>query len=235
MAPKIAIFNGPGVSRSSARQCACLMRMWAGPDAEVQPIYSEQLCNTDWEETLSILVFPGGRTRFWTLGSEGERRVGRWVKTQQGRYLGICAGAYFACDEVLFRQQAAPAITPTHNVSLFGGIAEGPLFPVDHECEVFSDAGGRSLEVQLERGGQWITSALHYQGGPVFRPADGQWPKQVQVLGKAVLPGSPVVLLKVCYPGGGVALLSSAHIENGVQERGNALNPEVGSILDNLL
>lgn len=54
-----------------------------------------------------------------------------------GSYLGLCAGAYYACERVLFQPGTALAVCGDRELALFPGVAVGSVAPAfDYSSEL---------------------------------------------------------------------------------------------------
>ena len=52
-----------------------------------------------------------------------------------GRYLGLCAGAYYACNRVEFEQGSPMEVQGDRELQFFPGIARGAAYPGEH-CRI---------------------------------------------------------------------------------------------------
>lgn len=131
----------------------------------------------DWESRSELLVIPGGRDLPYLerLGHVGMGRIRRFVKVCGGKYLGICAGAYFGSDNIYFGDsfEVHHATTTTTTTKITGDRlslapykAIGPINP--GEFEYNSENGAKKIEIETPIGA--IKS--YYNGGPLFRAID---------------------------------------------------------------
>jgi biotin--protein ligase len=103
-AHQVLVYSGPGVSPLSLSHTILTLSLLLLPHYTVQAITPQTLASEPWESSCALLVVPGGRDLPYVdeMGSRGvTQRIKGWVN-QGGRYLGICAGAYFGCSEVKF-------------------------------------------------------------------------------------------------------------------------------------
>ena len=104
-AHQVLVYSGPGVSPLSLSHTILTLSLILLPHYTVQPITPSTLATQPWEASCALLVFPGGRDLPYVdeleVKSKVTRRIKEWVN-EGGRYLGICAGAYFAAAEVRF-------------------------------------------------------------------------------------------------------------------------------------
>jgi glutamine amidotransferase-like uncharacterized protein len=140
---------------------------------------------------LATLVMPGGwaPSQLAGLGAEGQAQLKTFV-LRGGRYLGICAGGYLPCTDIVWAGERI-----TYPVRLVDGTASGPVpgrapWPKS-EAFKLELAGGRSAR------------AL-YAGGSSFTV------RGAEVL--ATYPGGAAAAVRV-KSGKGYLLLTGAHVE----------------------
>ncbi|QDT06665.1 hypothetical protein K227x_50810 [Rubripirellula lacrimiformis] len=95
---RVAVFEGPGVGKSSEKLIAALQS--AKDDRfQVTRIAAEQIRSGGLMQ-VDVLVHPGGSgsKQGKTLGPEGSQAVREFVRGGGG-YLGVCAGAYLATND----------------------------------------------------------------------------------------------------------------------------------------
>ena len=75
-------------------------------------------------EGFRLLCMPGGDMYQYEqdLASDGTEEIRQFIRNGGG-YIGICGGAYFACQEVIWRGTRLPMTC----LGLFSGSAEGPI------------------------------------------------------------------------------------------------------------
>jgi len=131
-----------------------------------------------------MLVIPGGADEPYMdkLGLEGCALIRDFVE-KGGAYLGLCAGAYFACDRFEFNKGLAGGLCRSRPMKLFKGRAVGSLTafapPYDESLATaalvklrMTQAGFRpQLRLVGDEGGEAPVderAAVYYHGGPVF-------------------------------------------------------------------
>nr|KAG5699470.1 hypothetical protein BaRGS_016316 [Batillaria attramentaria] len=145
-----------------------------------------------------------------------------------GSYLGICAGAYFACDRVHFDQYGKEEVCDARDLKLFPGMGIGPVIPVSHTHVIPNSStitislphttisstpallttSDHTLVTYINRGGNF---SLYPQSTIIKR-----FPhvKDLQTIATyPSLPNSPVAVVKVEVAGGGMVVLSFPHLE----------------------
>lgn len=104
-AHQVLIYSGPGVSPLSLSHTLLTFSLLLLPHYTVQPITPQTLATQPWEPSCALLVIPGGRDLPYveelSIKTKVTRRIRDFVH-EGGRYLGICAGAYFGAAEVRF-------------------------------------------------------------------------------------------------------------------------------------
>lgn len=106
-AHQVLVYSGPGVSPLSLSHTILTLSLLLLPHYTVQPITPTTLATQPWEPSCALLVFPGGRDLPYVDELSTKTKVTRRIREfvhQGGRYLGICAGAYFGSETVVFDQ-----------------------------------------------------------------------------------------------------------------------------------
>jgi glutamine amidotransferase-like uncharacterized protein len=150
---------------------------------------------------------PGGADLPYCRKLDGERnaRLRRWVNGG-GCYVGICAGAYYACAEVRFHVGRLDEVKGPRELCLLGAAAVGSL----SELAPPYDLTLRSASVvRLRLSGDRLAAA-HYHGGPRFELPDGTAANILACYED--VPGQPAAVVKSSF-GRGLALLSGVHAE----------------------
>lgn len=161
-------------------------------------------------EVKALVVGGGWAWDQWqALGPAGISKIRHFVMAG-GSYLGICAGAYLASDDVIWEDEWL-----AYPLNLFDGIASGPLadFP-------WPEAGRVQVDV-LDSWDPWQAEGsltVYYQGGAVFAPRDAQTVTPLLRF-KGIDTGSTgdIAALRFDF-GAGHVLLSAVHPEMGVEE-----------------
>lgn len=156
---------------------------------------------------VKMFVMPGGADLYYTekLNGAGNKAIRSYVENG-GVYLGICAGAYYACREIEWAMGTPQEIAGPRELAFFPGKAVGPVA----EWIEGSDIGKSwtaAPEIIYDDGACKMEAHVHYGAGPLFVPAqeDG-----FKVLAKYADGGNAIV---ECPFGAGKAVLCSPHIE----------------------
>ncbi|SYX09114.1 Uncharacterized conserved protein,Biotin-protein ligase, N terminal [Chlamydia poikilotherma] len=122
-----------------------------------------------WEFTARLLIIPGGADRPYhkVLQGLGTARIDNYVR-EGGNYLGICAGAYFACKSLSFNEPDGALYVADRGLGFFPGRAVGPAY--GSLFSYTSPIGVRAAPLffsNLNTSG-WAL----FNGGPYFEYAD---------------------------------------------------------------
>ncbi|KZO94725.1 class II aaRS and biotin synthetase [Calocera viscosa TUFC12733] len=217
----VLVYSGPGVSTASLTHTLSSLRTALSPAYAVQPVLPAALASEPWAPTCALLVIPGGRDLpYVTALAPAISKIKAYVHGG-GRFLGICAGAYFASERCEFEQGSRLEVVGGRELGFFPGTCEGCTFP---GFEYESEAGARAVDLTLslpawgEHGKQLEeeVKGVYYNGGGHFLPSPGVISSgQVTVLARYAHPpeeGKDIAAV-LCRVGAGLALLSSPHIE----------------------
>ncbi|MFW9943902.1 MAG: BPL-N domain-containing protein [Candidatus Sifarchaeia archaeon] len=172
-------------------------------------------------EDYDVLMWPGGRyPEYWeAVGLEGKAEIQEFV-SGGGAYLGICAGAYYAADYIVWMddEDFPPPDYKVDgdelNLDLFSGVAHGPIFEIADRNNTY----WAMTEINIVDQTHPITESMpnpmtmFYYGGPYLEPyADAN----VSILGQYDVTGT--VAIVACKYGEGRVFLIGPHGE--VEER----------------
>jgi glutamine amidotransferase-like uncharacterized protein len=161
-----------------------------------------------------LFVMPGGADLYYCekLDGAGNAAIRQWVR-DGGRYLGICAGAYYACATITWAAGTAQEITGPRELGFFPGAATGPVYDFIEDGDI-----GKSWDGVAPLAVDGRTRHEFYAGGPVF--GDAEKYDGVRVLARyATLPGAPAAAV-ACAVGRGRAVLCGPHPEYGLDSLG---------------
>jgi glutamine amidotransferase-like uncharacterized protein len=157
--------------------------------------------------TVCLFIMPGGADLFYCekLNGAGNKAIRAYVEAG-GNYLGICAGAYYACTRIEWAQDAThQAIIGDRELNFFNGTAIGPITSLLEDKDI--DASWNNIACLETSTG--IVPAF-YNAGPVFVP-DKNATYETLATYKDI-EGTPAALVSMKI-GQGRALLTSCHIE----------------------
>lgn len=90
-------------------------------------IDANDILNGVLDEKPAAFVMPGGASRYVAdkLNGAGNQAIKDYV-ANGGVYIGICAGAYYACDTIYW-QHGPQRLLVKNELALFSGAAQGPI------------------------------------------------------------------------------------------------------------
>lgn len=227
-AHQVLVYSGPGVSPLSLSHTLLTLSLLLLPHYTVQPVSASLLATEPWELHCALLVIPGGRDLPYveelSLKTKATSRIAEYVR-EGGRYLGLCAGAYFGAAEVKFDVGGPKEVTGkralvsatwscTSNIeAFFPGVCTGPTHP---GFDYGSETGSKAVSLVT---GNKVLDLIYYNGGGHFvLPAT--LPAEVEVLARYAEPPSPdadVAAVQIMR-GKGKALLLSVHPEYPLED-----------------
>lgn len=177
----------------------------------ISTIQADELIYGDWENDAALLIVPGGRDTPYheKLKGEANSRIRKYIESG-GKYLGICAGAYYGSKSIVFEEGEEHEVIAQRELGFFPGKAIGSIYP-----EVpFHYQGHHSAHPALLKMGD-ETLHMYYNGGCYFENVES-FQEHVQSLAHYEDVGfenaSAIVL---CQVGKGKAILSGVHFEVG--------------------
>ena len=175
----------------------------------VSTISADELIYGPWENECEILVIPGGRDVPYhqALQGMGNQKIKRFIE-KGGKYLGICAGAYYASNQVIFEKESEHEVIEKRELSFFPGNAIGVLY----KEKPFTYEGHKSAHLALVQS-EKESLYTYYNGGCYFENAEA-YSSSVDILARyqnAIYHNVPAVVM--CRVGKGKALLSGVHFE----------------------
>ncbi|ORY36856.1 class II aaRS and biotin synthetase [Rhizoclosmatium globosum] len=145
----VLIYNGPGTAKNSTERTIKVLKAMLKGRFDVLAVGPDVLLHEDkaWQATTSLLVIPGGRDLPYveSLGTVGTNAIKQWVK-EGGRYLGICAGAYFGSKRVEFEVGTPLEVVGDRKLCLVEAIAKGSATP---GFVYNTEDGARSVGIRL--------------------------------------------------------------------------------------
>lgn len=168
------------------------------------PISSSEIINTDWYKHTDLLIIPGGKSNPYSklLGNVGNEIIQKYI-FNGGNYIGICAGSYYACKNIIFEKDTDDEIIKHEgnlnliNCDAFGTLNNGKYSEVNYN------------RVRLKYKNNIILS--HYHGGNWFENIPSNVNK-FKVLGKYLDFDNKSAVIKFKY-GLGNVILSGIHFE----------------------
>ena len=192
----VGLYGDTGVAPNSF----FLLQKLLSPYYTVMKLKAPDIIFQKWPVDMKVLVIPGGADVSYhqKLQGEGCANIRTFVE-EGGIYVGVCAGSYFAADEIYFTYGNGNIIQGARELGFFKGRVVGPAFGDYVEG---THASAKLVPVIL-RG----KSALAYfNGGGVFEGA-----QESEVLG--IYQGTKLPMAVKCNVGKGYALLCAVHPE----------------------
>ncbi|KAL7419575.1 biotin holocarboxylase synthetase [Cryptotrichosporon argae] len=206
-AHQVLVYSGPGVSPLSLSHTLLTLSLLLLPHYTVQPVSPATLATEPWEPNTALVVIPGGRDLPFVEELAKGGAVGRIKEYVRlgGRYLGLCAGAYFGAGEVRFDVGGGKEVTGARELAFFPGPCVGPAFP---GFDYATENGSRAVSLSTPSGK--LIQHVYYNGGGYFPPSTSD--AVTVVASYADLPSLPAAAV-LCASGSGRALLCAAHFE----------------------
>jgi glutamine amidotransferase-like uncharacterized protein len=192
---RIAFYNGVGAG-GYGKVAAPRLLEWMG--CSVTMVSGDDI-NNDCLNDFDVLVWPGGHyPAYWEVGLEGKSKIQDFI-SRGGGYMGICAGAYYACDYIVWMDDPAFPDPPYKvegdelNLDLLLGVAHGPIFEIVER----PDPGYTMTKININDQTHPITDSLpesmqiFYGGGPYFQLYKDA---NVTVLGTYDVTGTPAII-----------------------------------------
>ncbi len=174
-----------------------------------------------------MFVMPGGADLPYCAKLNGapNARIRRFVEGG-GVYLGICAGAYYACRELAFHAGTRGAICGSRELSFVDAVAVGSL-PELTGGRLYDGTPRTTAAVELcttdRLAAAPMSAYTHYHGGCRFDFDDGPDASTEVLAVYADLDGTPPAIVS-SRVGKGRAILTGVHLEVSEQECEEALH-----------
>lgn len=236
----ILIYSGPGVGPKSLANTVSLFSSLAAENYIIKTIGPDTIISGDWLADTALLVIPGGADLPYMekLGGAGNQNIREYVQNG-GKFLGICAGAYYAADSIEFAKgDPSLEVIETRELKFYPGVVQGPTYPGFDYTPPQNIAGMRAATVYWQAGQPFTVNqefVVYYNGGGHFVAAE-DYP-QVRILAR-YLPEKPNNLVDLaaiieCKYGEGTVILSGLHFEWDPDSLDNSL-PQLSEIKSQL-
>lgn len=180
----VALYSDQGTWEESV-QAAEKMFQWMNYTVE---LVNADYINNERLDSFSILCVPGGNMYQYArdISSRGLENIESFIRNGGG-YIGICGGAYFAGEKVVWQGDRLP-MTP---LGIFSGTAEGPFneivsYPNYTMCKVNIMDSEHPI-TQSEPDSTWML----YYWGPVLVPNENV---NITILGRYDKGNQPAML-----------------------------------------
>ena len=141
----ILVYAGEGSDPLSVHFALSSLRQYLGHRYAVKKVTSAAILREEpWTYSTVLLVLPGGRDRSYvehldcrsnnnktsvSFSCSANDRIRAYIESG-GCYLGICAGAYYACDRIEFEvDRPEICVEGPRTLRLFPGVGRGSVYP----------------------------------------------------------------------------------------------------------
>ena len=165
----VLVYSGPGAGTRSVLSAVESLRRALRPTLLVDTIGYADILEGNWTENCKMLVMPGGADLPYCrhLNGPGNVLIRNFVE-QGGTYLGLCAGAYYACSRVEFELGTALEVAGDRELCFYPGTAYGSIYKgFDYQSEKGAVAAPIRFRNTLQ-GNQWDECKDYINGGPGF-------------------------------------------------------------------
>lgn len=208
----IYVYNEEGAGEECVSHTVSMLRQNIGKKYAVRLIDSKTIAKRQWVKKAALLVIPGGADIPYTkkLNGIGNEIIKQYVKNG-GRYLGICAGAYYGAGFVEFDKGGELEVLGKRELAFFPGKAIGPILA---KYDYKTNIGARAASIKVPAAKKEVIA--YYNGGSYFQNADSY--PNVEVIGyyNNSSPSLLPAIIKISY-GKGKVILSGVHFEYSPQ------------------
>lgn len=221
----LTLHPGTGTTLASVRQAIYTLRRLLSPNYAVIPITESVLLKEPWAPTCALLVFPGGADLGYcrVLNGAGNRLISAYVRYAGGKYLGFCAGGYYAsarCEFEVGSEDKGMEVVGKRELGFYQGTCRGGAFK---GFGYGSEKGARAARVKVREevfDEHEVPREFncYYNGGGVFVDAEKVGAVGVEILAEYgdeidVGSGERRAAVVYCKVGEGAALLTGPHPE----------------------
>jgi glutamine amidotransferase-like uncharacterized protein len=208
----IRVYTGFGSSHAGSHVLIQELRNYQPMD--VLPISEHEMKQaTEWIDKTRWIVFAGksvGKFKS-AIGEQTFSNLKKAVYEGRIHYMGICAGAAFAMQEIYYHvdDDGRKRWISNTGLGLFNGVAKGPHPFILREAFSGTAKDLRRIGLYCQKTGQ-ILPAIHW-GGPELIPYERTKYPDVEVISSLLGSGTPMAI-KTRF-GKGLVVLSSYHPE----------------------
>lgn len=160
----ILVYHDLGCCEQSTLALCSQLERAAGKWFQIRLVDSHYLRKTSWERETYGLAMGGGSCTMWErlLQETGMQKIHNFV-FGGGRYLGICAGAYFGSSYSFFLELGQLPLIKARPLRFYQGSAVGPINSTENHLLPQAALAAKVVLVQSAKIGY-----CYYQGGPAF-------------------------------------------------------------------
>lgn len=196
----IYVYCDDGVCIHSLHQTLSALNKVTNSKYNIRTINAEQVKQASWVKDASLFVMPGGLDGYYhsNLSGAGNKVIQNYVKSG-GKYLGICAGAYYASSSVAFDAIGGIKTFGDRELKFYSEASIGPLAPFDavypigiraaRVKTVFEDVPESTV---FYNGGGFFSNIENVENTKILATYENNLPAIVQVdyfKGKVILSG----------------------------------------------
>ncbi|ORX78446.1 class II aaRS and biotin synthetase [Anaeromyces robustus] len=228
----VLVYSGEGTSPNCVEYTIYTLKQFLSENYDIIKVDEKILITQYWEDSTKLLVFPGGRDLPYVnkLGSKGMERIRKYVNEKGGKYLGICAGAYFGASHIEFEMnRPSYKVEGPRELKFFKGTAKGSALSTFYYQ---SEKGALAPKIHLPFMEKDVN--IYFNGGCFFDINENmKLPEDLTILGKYTTKcfdgtiNRPAIIEVI--NGKGKAILSGVHFEYSPElliERKNKLLQE---------
>lgn len=220
-AMNVLVYSGKGTTTEGVRHTMELLRQFLSPYYAVTTVSEKALLNDPWMAKTSVLVLPGGADLPYceVLNGNGNRKILQFVR-EGGRFLGFCAGGYYASARCEFEVgDIEMEVSGARELAFFPGTSKGCVYKgFVYESHVGARATALQVNVaELSQFGGPETVTTYYNGGGMFMDASSY--RNVKILARYTGTtdvqdeSRDMAAVVQCDVGKGKVLLSGVHPE----------------------
>jgi glutamine amidotransferase-like uncharacterized protein len=197
----VAVYEG-GSSSISSREA--LVQMFAWMNASVTVLSATSIKNGALDD-YDLLVVPGGFAGDYNddLGGSGRSMILSFIQNG-GAFFGVCAGAYFGCDWIIWEETPIEYYLDLFSGCGIGAIDEIEPWPGYAMCDINVARESELIDLSTEPENHTVM----YYGGPYFVPDN---PEDVEIIARYAVNNEPA-MIALEYEAGRV-FLSGPHPE----------------------
>jgi len=212
----VLVYSGEGASPNCVEYTIYTLKQFLSDNYDIIKVDDKILVTQYWEDSTKLIVFPGGRDLPYVnkLGSKGMERIRNYVNDKGGKYLGICAGAYFGSSYIEFEMDRPDyKVEGPRELKFFKGTAKGSALSTFYYQ---SEKGALAPKIQLPFNNKDVN--VYFNGGCFFDIDESKpLPEGLNILGRYTSKcyddtiNRPAIL--EIENGKGKAILSGVHFE----------------------
>lgn len=204
----IYVYSDKGVSSESLTHTLHTLHGLFDSKYFIKTLNAQEVIQGDWRKSAALFLMPAGADLPYVkaLKGKGNQQIRNYVE-HGGKYLGICAGGYYASREAQFAVGTPLEVVGPRELAFFPGVAKGPaLAPYYYN----SNRGARAARIIITDG-KLKHATVFFNGGGEFIPDPNQ--KNIEVIASYEdLPQQPAAIVKIKI-GSGTAVLTGVHFE----------------------